>query len=109
MTPAGGFALLRYKPAGLHLDFLHERQVDATGERTVDARVHADAAEGAVGDAHAVSNVIVFQTVRARDVRVGRSGAASASHTLLIIVQAVDAAFRRNGLAARVSEMVLLV
>src|SRR5207249_7933281 len=56
---AGGLAVLRFETAGLHLDFLHERQVDATGERTVDARVHADAAEGAVGDAHAVSNVIV--------------------------------------------------
>ena len=102
---AGGLAVLRFETAGLHLDFLHERQVDAAGERTVDARVHADAAEGAVGDAHAVSNVIVFQTGRARDGRVGRSGAAAASHTRRSIEQAGDAAAHRNGLVEGVGEI----
>src|SRR3989449_3504136 len=95
---AGGLAVLRFETAGLHLDFLHERQVDAAGERTVDARVHADAAEGTVGDAHAVSNVIVFQTGRARYRWIGRSGAAAASHTRRSIEQAGDAAAHRNGL-----------
>src|SRR2546429_1041194 len=89
---AGGLAVLRFETAGLHLDFLHERQVDATGERTVDARVHADAAEGTVGDAHAVSNVIVFQTGRARYRWIGRSRAAAAGHTRRSIKQASDAA-----------------
>ena len=102
---AGGLAVLRFEAAGLHLDFLHERQVDAGGERAVDARVHADAAEAAVGDAHAIRYVVVFQTGSARDRRIRRSRAAAGSYARRRIEQTGDATSYRNRLVEGVGQV----
>ena len=54
-------AVLRFKAAGLHLDFLHEVEIDSVAERAVDAAEGAEAAEARVGDVRAIDDVFVFQ------------------------------------------------
>src|ERR1700674_2170345 len=94
---AGGLAVLGFETARLHLDFLHERQVNASGERAIDTRVDSDAAEAAVGDAHAIGNVVVFQSGTARDGRVRRASTAAGGHARGSIEEAGNAAAHRDG------------
>src|SRR3981189_2646220 len=94
---AGGLAVLGFETARLHLDFLHERQVNASGERAIDTRVDADAAEAAVGDAHASGDIVVFQSGAARDGRVRRAGTTAGGHARGSVEEAGDATSYRKG------------
>src|ERR1700682_5265294 len=94
---AGRFAVLRLETTRLYLDFLHEAKVNAGAQRTVQSRVDADAAEAAVGDAHAIGNVVVFQSGTARDGRVRRASTAAGGHARGSIEEAGNAAAHRDG------------
>src|SRR5262249_61879155 len=71
--PALGLAVRRPEAAGLHLDFLDERGIDADAQRPVHAREDAETAEGGVGDVDAVGDVGVVERGAAGDGRVGLS------------------------------------
>src|SRR5258707_184746 len=78
---AGGLSVLRFKPARFHLNFLHERQVNAGRKRSVNSRIDADAAEAAVCNTDAVRDIVVLKTRAARNGGVRGSRAAARSDT----------------------------
>ena len=62
---AGRLSELRFVAAGLHLDFLHEVVRRAVAERAEHDRVRPERAIAAVGDVHAVDDVLILETARA--------------------------------------------
>src|SRR6476661_2582848 len=88
---ASRLSILRFEPSRLHLHFFYEGKVDAGGERTIHARVNADAAEAAIGDADAVSDVVVFESGAAGDGRISCAGSAATGHARSCVEQAGNA------------------
>src|SRR6266700_801935 len=63
----GGLSILRFKPAGLYLDFLNEGKVDTASYRSLIAGKHTQPTEGRVSNIHAICNIKIFQTRTAGD------------------------------------------
>ncbi len=67
---AESLSVLRFKTAGLHLDFLNKVEIDAVAEGAVYAAVGSKTAEARVGGVRAIDNVFVFKTGSAVDGRI---------------------------------------
>ena len=76
---AGRLAELRFVAAGLHLDFLHEVVRRAVAERAEHDRVRSQRAIAAVGDVHAVHDVLVLEAARSSDRRIGDAHTAASA------------------------------
>src|ERR1700679_4056040 len=59
---AESLSVLRFKAAGLHLDFLDKVEIDTVAERAIHAAIGAKATKTGVGDVRAVDYVFVFET-----------------------------------------------
>src|SRR4030095_10873531 len=67
-------------PAGLHLIFLHEIEWRAVTQRAEDNGIRPECAIPAVGDVHAVDDVLVFETARSLNRRIRDADIAAAAH-----------------------------
>ena len=88
--PALGLAVLRLEAAGLHLHLFDVGAVDAHAQRPVDAGEDTEAAEGGVGDVHAVGHVQVVQRRPAGNGRVGLSTRLALRHARGQVEQVID-------------------
>ena len=65
--PAGGLSELRLVAARLHLDFLHEVIRRAVAERAKHDRIRPQRAVAAIGDVHAIDDILVLEPARSAD------------------------------------------
>ena len=93
---AGGLAELRFVAARLDLHFLHEVERRAVAERAEDDRVRPERAVAAVGDVHAVDDVLVLEAARSADRRIGDAHAAAGADARREIERVAEATADRQ-------------
>ncbi len=88
-------SVLRFKAAGLHLDFLDKIEIDTVAQGAVHAAVSAKTAKARIGDVGAIDDVFVFKTGSAIDggIRGARAVAIGTPGAIAI----TDAIFRPTG------------
>src|SRR5258705_3971986 len=93
---AADVAVLRLKPAGLDLNFLHEGKVNTGSKSAVDAGPHTNSTEGRVVNGNAIGYVKILETGGTGDRGVLRSCCKTRGDVRREIEQAADAAAQWN-------------
>jgi hypothetical protein len=99
---SGALSVLWFIAAGLHLNFLYERQVDACRKRSIHAGINADATERTIGDVDAIRDILIFQTAAARDGRITGTGTTARGYARARVEEAGHVASYRNARIERV-------